>query len=101
VAAARRRASISGQRATLEDPEILTVSGAAKYCDVSTTTIKNLVAGGVLKKEQLVPWAPWEIKRSDLDCEPIQKILRRLKQTGKLVIEGDGLGGQKSLFITE
>jgi len=101
VAAARRRASIPGQRATLENPEILTISGAARYCGVSTTTIKNLVAGGVLKKEQVVPWAPWEIKLSDLDTEPIQRILRRLKHTGKLVIEGDGLGGQRSLFITE
>ena len=44
--------------------------------------------------EWIVPWAPWEIKRSDLDSEKI-KILR---ETGRLRIEGVDLGQQECLF---
>ena len=44
-------------------------------------------------------WAPWEIRRTDLDSEEISKILERLRETGRLVIEGVDSAGQKSLFI--
>ena len=49
------------------DPEVLSLQQAARYCKVSSTTIKRLVASGVLHRDQVAPWAPWEIKRADLD----------------------------------
>ena len=52
-----------------------------------------------MKKEQVVSWAPWEIRRTDLASEEISKILERLRETGRLVIEGVDSAGQKSLFI--
>ena len=85
----RYRSSIPGQKRTKPDPDILTLQKAAKYCNVSQSTIKKLVSKGVLKKEQIVPWAPWEIKRSDLDSERIQYVLKNLRETGKLRIKGD------------
>jgi DNA invertase Pin-like site-specific DNA recombinase len=100
VASTRKRYHIEGRRRTIRDPEILTKAQAARHCQVSTTTIHRLVEAGVLEMHQVVPWASWEIKRSDLDCEQVRSIIARLKRTGKLMIEGDDLSGQKSLFPT-
>jgi DNA invertase Pin-like site-specific DNA recombinase len=98
VATARKRAGIEGQKQTKEDPEILTIAGAARCLGVSTSTIRRLAAGGLLSKEQAAPWAPWEIRRPEVESEAVQEIIRKLKQTGKLDLEGDDLGDQKTLF---
>ena len=98
VATARRRHSIEGRKRSSPDPEILTLGGAAKYSGVSETTIKRLVAEGVLPRDQVVPWAPWEIRRADLDSPRIRCILDRLRETGKLVLGGDHLKDQGQLF---
>jgi DNA invertase Pin-like site-specific DNA recombinase len=95
---ARRRNSIAGQKRSKPDPEILTLGRAAKYSGVSKSAIKRLVSSGILEKKQVAPWAPWEIKRSDLDAEPVRQILERLRQTGKLVLKGDNQPAQKLLF---
>ena len=76
-------------RRALHDPDILSLGAAARHCGVSNTTIERLVEGGLLPKEQVVPWAPWEIRRADLDSEPVRSIIERLRQTGKLVLQGD------------
>lgn len=98
VAAARHRGSISGRRRTERDSEILTLASAAKHAGVSPTTIKRLVAACILGKKQIVPWAPWEIRRVDLDADPVRGILDRLRRTGKLDIEGDDSPEQQHLF---
>ena len=98
VRTGRYRYSIPGQKRSKPDPEILSLGRAAKYCNVSYGTIKRIVNNGILKKEQISPWAPWEIKRSDLDSEPVRQIFERLRATGKLVFEGEHSGIQKSLF---
>jgi len=94
----RRRYSISGQKRSKPDPEVLTLGRAAKYCDVSQGVIKRLAVNGILKKEQVAPWAPWEIKRIDLDSEPVHGIVDRLHKTGKLMLKGDKSEVQISLF---
>ena len=98
VTSTRKQYSINGQSRSMPDPEILTLGGAAKHSGVSDTTIKRLVDTGTLKKEQVAPWAPWEIRRSDLEAEPVCGILKRLRETGKLVLGGDNSGGQKLIF---
>ncbi len=95
---ARRIFSIPGQRRGTSDPELLTQPQAARYCGVSVTTIKRLVASGLLKNFQDVPWAPWEIRRSDLDSEPIRRVLQRLRETGRVEIGGDSSAVQTQLF---
>jgi len=94
----RHKYSIPGQKNTKEDPEILSLGEAARYCNVSQGTIKKLVMSQILKKEQVVPWAPWEIKRSDLDSELVRKIIEHLQKTGKLILNMTNLGNQMSLF---
>jgi hypothetical protein len=65
VATVRRNYSIAGQKRALPDPETVSLSEAARVCGVSHRTIEQPVAAGLLKREQAVPRAPWEIRRAD------------------------------------
>ena len=97
VRTARRNHAIDGRRETLADPELLTLQAAARYTATSDTTIKKLVDAGTLPMQQLVPFAPWEIRRADLEADPVRAILEHLKRTGRLLI-GDPSGTQRELF---
>jgi DNA invertase Pin-like site-specific DNA recombinase len=88
VATARRNHSIPGQKRALPDPDRVSLNEAARLCGVSHHTIERLVEADVLKREQVAPRAPWQIRRSDLDAEPVRSILERLHRTGKLVLQG-------------
>ena len=98
VATVRRKYAIEGHRHRPAAPEILTLRQAATYCGVSPTAIKRLVANGLLESAQVVPWAPWEIKRSDLDSAPVREALAHLHAAGKLPVSGDNSGFQHPLF---
>ena len=65
---------------------------------VSDTTLLKLIKEKILAAEQIAPYAPLEIERTDLDSEPVVGILKRLKATGKLILEGDALADQQDLF---
>lgn len=97
VATARRNYSIAGQRRAKERPNILTLSQAAKYCDVSQHTIQRLVKTGLLKNNQTVPNAPWELAKTEIDSPRIKAVLNHLKQTGILSTQGGHLVNQLSL----
>ncbi len=99
VATARRNHSIAGQKRALPDPERVSLSQAARICGVSHRTIERLVEAGLLKCEQVTPRAPWEIRRTDLDAEPIRRIVDRLHRTGKLILQGGCAEDQLALFI--
>lgn len=98
VATARRTHDIPGQTRATPDPEILSLGRAAHAFQVSDTTIKRLVRSGLLTVEQVAPWAPWEIRRADLEAEPIRRILDHLRRTGALVLAGGTSAPQPSLF---
>ena len=98
VATVRRNYSIAGQKRALPDPETVSLSEAARVCGVSHRTIEQLVAAGLLKREQAVPRAPWEIRRADLNAEPVRSIVERLLRTGKLKLQGDRPENQTPLF---
>ncbi len=98
VAMIRRKHTIAGQRRSTPDAEILTMRAATQYCSVSERMIKRLVASGMLKKNQVVRWAPWEIARSDLDSEPVLRVLEHLRKTGKFALEGYESTQQQTLF---
>ena len=66
---------------------------------VSHRTIERLVTAGLLKCEQITPRAPWEIRRSDLEAEPIRRIIDRLRRTGKLILQGGCAEDQLALFM--
>jgi len=98
VATARRNHAIAGQRRARRDPERLSLGEAVKQYGVSDTTFRRLVERGLLPMTQVAPWAPWELRRSDLDAEPVHGILQHLKQTGKLVLDPVTLAVQRNLF---
>jgi DNA invertase Pin-like site-specific DNA recombinase len=98
VASARRRYVIDGHRRPRSDPEVLSMQQAAQYCGVSSTTIKRLVSSGLLNRDQVAPWAPWEIKRVDLESEVIRQALAYLQSTGKLPVRGNDSATQQRLF---
>lgn len=98
VATARRNHGISGQKKDVYDPEIVNLKQAALYCRVSQNTIQRLVEEGVLPAQQAVKLAPWEIRKADLDSEPVRSILQRLRRTGRLVLAGGHLEDQPTLF---
>jgi DNA invertase Pin-like site-specific DNA recombinase len=98
VRTARSTYAIPGHARTLPDPAILTLGRAAKYCGVSQGTIMRLVRSGVLPKHQIVPWAPWEIRRADLESPAVQHVLHRLRETGHSGLRGVHSINQQPLF---
>ena len=65
---------------------------------MSDTTLMKLIKAKLLPAAQVAPYAPLEIKRSDLDREPVARILDHLRMTGRRVLTGDLLAAQTSLF---
>jgi hypothetical protein len=98
VATARRNHSIPGQKRAVPNPERISLSEAARLCGVSHHTIARLVEAGLLKREQAAPRAPWDIRRADLDTDPVRSIIERLHRTGKLILQGDCADDQPPLF---
>jgi hypothetical protein len=79
VATARRNYSITGQKRAVPDPERVSLNEAAWVCGVSHRTIERLAEAGLLQRDQATPRAPWEIRRADLDGEPVRSLhLRRI-----------------------
>ncbi|UCC71282.1 MAG: recombinase family protein, partial [Gemmatimonadota bacterium] len=101
VSAARRSQSIPGHTKPRSDPEILSLAQAAAYCEVPMSVIKRLVRNGLLTNGQVVPVAPWELRRSELDSEPVRGILARYRQTGRYCEEGGLSPDQKNLFTSK
>src|SRR6266705_2659179 len=99
VATARQNHSIAGQKRALPDPDRVSLNEAARLCGVSHRTIERLVDAGLLKREQTVPRAPWQIRRADLDADPIRNIFQRLRRTGKLILPRGRPEGQPRLFV--
>src|SRR3989441_9034908 len=98
VATARQNHSIAGQKRALPDPDRVSLNEAARLCGVSHRTIERLVDAGLLQREQAVPRAPWQIRRADLEAEPIGNIIERLHRTGKLTLPRGCPKDQPRLF---
>ena len=81
------------------DDGILNLVQAKRYSGVSGSTIMRLINANVLSAKQVAPFAPYEIKLSDLDKEPVSSMLKTLKKTGKLTLKGGVSDNQSELFI--
>ena len=82
-----------------KDDGILNMTQAKRYCGVSDSTLMRLINANILPAEQVAPFAPHEIKQSNLDNEPVATILKTLKKTGKLVLAGGTPANQLELFL--
>src|SRR5713226_4992759 len=99
VAAARKNYSIAGQKRAAADPERVSLNEAARLCGVSHRSIERLVETGLLNRAQVAPRAPWGIRRSALETEPVRSILDHLRRTGKLLLRGGRTEDQPELFL--
>jgi hypothetical protein len=79
--------------------QVVGISGKAD-CRGQTAPISGTcpIEAGLLKGEQVVPRAPWEIGRAALEAEPVRTIIQRLRRTGKLILQGDHAEHQPELF---
>ena len=97
VGVARRKYFDQSQRMERSD-KLLTMAQAHEYAGVSVNTITRLIDAGLLNAEQVVPYAPYAIEKASFDKEPVLSIIKNLKRTGKLVLEGGNLDNQEILF---
>jgi DNA invertase Pin-like site-specific DNA recombinase len=86
VKSVRLANDIPGRKRAATDPDLLGLNAAARHAKTSNTTIIKLVNAGILPMQQVVPFAPWEIRRADLDGQSVRRILDRLARTGRLVL---------------
>ncbi|MCP5112053.1 MAG: hypothetical protein GY953_14585 [bacterium] len=83
VTSARRNHGIRGHLRTPANPNLLNLTQAAEHCGVGRHIIQRLVADGTVTNEQEVPMAPWELRRAELDSEPVRRVLEQYRRTGK------------------
>ena len=98
VGTARRTLGIKAQLKK-ENDGILNMVQAKKHSGVSDSTLLKLIAEKILPANQVVPCAPFEIKKSDLESEPVATIIKTLKRTRRLVLRGSQPDNQKELFV--
>ena len=92
--------SVPGHSRTVPDLEILALGRAPKHCGVRQGIIMRLVTSGILVEHQIIPRAPWEIRRADLDSPEVQRVLKGLRATGKSGLRGVHTINQQTLFET-
>jgi len=67
------------------------------HLGVSHDGVLGLVRLGLLATNQIVPFAPWRVRREQLDAEPLQRAVAELKATGRLP-KGGSPDQQPGLF---
>ena len=98
VGTVRRRLGLKAAKIN-NDGTLFNLVEATRYCAVSNSTMMRLINENILPANQVVQFAPFEIKKSDLDSEPVAGILKALKKTGKLHLEGSVPAGQAELAL--
>ena len=77
VGSIRRVRGIHAYKSADKDGEWLTLTEAAKACDVTPHRIRSLIAAGILRAQQVVPGAPYQINASDLRNPQVATAMRR------------------------
>lgn len=100
----RSRVSFVRSKNAIAPPEQGSMSGflnlkraSAEY-GVSNHTISRLIQAGLVRNEQKVPLAPFELRREDFDSKRVRSILEKVRQGGPFELGGDVAEGQTSLF---
>ena len=98
VHTARRNHGIKGRTDLLMDPEVRR-GRAGEGTHTSDTTIRNLVEGGRLPLRQVVPFAPQEIPRADLNQPRMRLRGARPLDAHRTSRAGDTSDTQAQLFL--
>lgn len=95
---ARRRYELHPEVVSPESLGLVGLKRAAEYCQVSQVTIQKLVAAGLVRNQQTIALAPYEIAKVDLDSARVKAALARLRVTGRLDLGGELVLEQRELF---
>jgi excisionase family DNA binding protein len=69
---------------------LLTMEQAATTLNVSAMTIRRLIIRKVLPATQPVPYAPWAIRRDDLDLPVVRHAIEAIRKDGRLSLPDSG-----------
>jgi hypothetical protein len=83
VEQSRRTAGIRAYAPAVDRQQWLTMRDAAKYAGISHHFVRALITRGVLHAKQVVPDAPWQIRRADLDSDAVRMAIARRHSTGR------------------
>jgi hypothetical protein len=77
VGSIRRVRGIHAYRSAEKDGTWLTLREAAQRCGVTSHRIRKLIKADILRAEQVVPGAPFQIRAVDLDAPSVMKAVGR------------------------
>jgi excisionase family DNA binding protein len=77
VSSLRRVRGIHAYRSAEKNGEWLTMMEAAKLLGVTNHAIRRLIKDGILRADQVVPGAPYQIREADLQSERVKERLAR------------------------
>jgi hypothetical protein len=80
------------------DPNILNFNESKEYLGISGNGILGLVDRGAINKNQLTEFAPWKVKKSELDSERVQLLVEYLKKHGRFPKKGGDPVSQRRFF---
>ena len=78
-------------------PDVLTMTEAITHLGIGHNGIVTLAKRGIISANQITEYAPWKVSKAELDSEPVQAVLKTLKETGR-VPRGGGPQDQPGLF---
>ncbi|NHM27779.1 recombinase family protein [Desulfofundulus sp. TPOSR] len=57
----------------------LNMAQAAEYLGISPMSVRRLLSAGIIPGKQIVPYAPWIIRKEDLDTEEVKSAVSAIK----------------------
>src|SRR5881296_3961121 len=84
VASLRSHRHIPAFDRSVDRSALLTMADAATLLDVSPTTVRRMITTGLLPATQPVLYAPWAIRREDLELETVRRTVAAIKRGGAL-----------------
>lgn len=98
VAFVRRSYDIQPDFTSPESHGLVNMTQASTRCGVKLYVMQRLLKAGLIRNQQSVPNAPFEIPVEDLDSERVRAVLERFRASGQLDIQGEVTDRQGNLF---
>lgn len=70
---------------------LVNLSQAAQILEISSASVLELIKHDLLKASQVIKYAPWEIKRTELEKSIVQKTVSAMKNGGPIKFNKDQL----------
>jgi len=81
-----------------QNADVLAGQQAAQYLGISRNGLSGLSCVGAVHKRQLTDFAPWRISKAELDSERVQRVVRALKATGRILRDFVDCDDQLAIF---